>query len=827
MTNHWDDLKNAKVFLIEGSNVAENHVMAMKWIRQAQANGAKVIHVDPRYNRTSAIADIYACIRPGADIAYLGAVIRLVIEKGWYDAEYVKLHTNALMLLSDDFKFADGHFSGFDAEKYKYDMASWRYQLGEDKRPAKAASLDDPRCVFQKLRQHYARYTPEMAEQISGIPAKQIEQIAETFALNRPGTILYALGMTQHTTGVQNIRCYGVLQLLLGNIGKVGGGVNALRGEPNVQGACDFSVLNNYQFGYADYPVHTQPTLAIWTKNLGTINRAMVVNGLKAWFGDNATPENEFGYGWLPKKSTKKDYGLVGMTEDAFNGKLKLLWVLGQNPLVTNPNLRYVREAFAKLEFLVVQELWETETAAFWQAPGVDPKAIPTEVLLLPAAYFMEKEGSITNSGAMVQWRNAGVKPPGEARADLGVIDDVFRRVRALYASSTAPKDAPILKATWDYRKDTMAEDVLKEINGRACVDIPEKGLKTGDLVKGTHDLSFDGSTACGNWMYAGVFGAGKNLTKRRDMSDPSGLGLYPNYAWTWPDNTRILYNRASCDAEGQPMPARDAKGNILAPAVDVIHWDPAQKKWVGHDTPDVRYLDKGPDTPEGQMAFRQSPEGVGRLFAAAYEDPYSGEEGLPRDVAYVPKDGPLPEFYEPVESPVANALHPGAQCNPVLKYPRNESMQPVGTTKDYPYVLMTSTVAEHWCAGSTTRNISWLNELVPEPTVELPVPLAAKLGIQTGDLARVTSARGEIVVKAVVTRRMRSLRISGQDVEIVWIPYNWGFKGLSTGPSVNELTIDAVDPGAGTQETKVCLVNVVRAEPRVASRAERAPEAR
>ena len=261
-------------------------------------------------------------------------------------------------------------------------------------------------------------------------------------------------------------------------------------------------------------------------------------------------------------------------------------------------------------------------------------------------------------------------------------------------------------------------------------------------------------------------------------MSDPSGLGLYPNYAWTWPDNTRILYNRASCDAEGQPMPARDAKGNILAPAVPVIRWDPDQKKWVGHDTPDVRYLDKGPDTPEGQMAFRQSPEGVGRLFAAAYEDPYSGEEGVPRDVAYVPKDGPLPEFYEPVESPVANALHPGAQCNPVLKYPRAESMQPIGTTKDYPYVLMTSTVAEHWCGGSTTRNLPWLNELVPEPMIELPIALAEKLGIETGDLTRVTSARGEIVVKAVVTRRMRTLQISGQEVHDRLDPLQLGLQG-------------------------------------------------
>jgi formate dehydrogenase major subunit len=828
MTNHWADLKNAKVFLIEGSNVAENHVMAMKWIGEAKSRGAKVIHVDPRYNRTSAISDIFACIRPGADIAFLGALIKLVIENGWYDAEYVKLHTNALMLVRADFSFADGLFSGYDHEKHKYDNSSWGYDLGEDKRPKRAADLEDPRCVFQKLRQHYERYTPEMAEQISGIPAKQIREIAETFALNRPGTILYALGMTQHTVAIQNIRCYGILQLLLGNTGKVGGGVNALRGEPNVQGACDMSVLNNYWFGYCDYPIHTEPTLVDWTKHNGTINRKMVVNGLKAWFGENATPANEFGYGWLPKRSTKKDYGVYGIVDDAYAGKLKTLWVLGQNPLVTNPNLHYVREAFAKLDFLVVQELWETETAAFWQGPGADAKAIQTEVLLLPAAYFMEKEGTITNSGGMVQWRYAGVKPPGEARADLDVLDEVFRRLRKLYEGSNDPKDAAILKASWDYRKESLAEDVLKEISGRAWVDVPAKGLKAGDLVSRVRELEVDGSTSSGAWIYAGCFGGGTNLTKRRDPADhPSGLGLHPGYAWTWPDNMKILYNRASCDAEGKPMPARDAKGNILAPAVPLIEWDPLQRKWVGIDTPDVRDATKGPDTPEGQLPFRGNPEGVGRLLAGPYADAYSGEEGLPRDVAYVPKDGPLPEFYEPVESPVANALHPGAQNNPALKYPRVPGKQPIGTVKDYPYVLMTSSMAEHWCAGSTTRNVPWLNELAPEPMIELPIALAAKLGIQGGDLTRVSSARGEMIVKAVVTRRMRTLKISGQDVPIVWMPYNWGFKGLSTGQSTNVLTIDALDPGAGTQETKACLVNVVRAHDAVATRDGRAPEPR
>jgi formate dehydrogenase major subunit len=595
--------------------------------------------------------------------------------------------------------------------------------------------------------------------------------------------------------------------------------VNALRGEPNVQGACDMSVLNNYMFGYCDYPLHTEPTLAEWTKHNGTIQRAMAVNGLKAWFGENAAPANEFGYGWLPKRSATKDYSAFGIVDAAHARSIRALWVLGQNPLVTSPNLRYVQEAFANLEFLVVQELWETETAAFWQAPGVDPKSIPTEVLLLPAAYFMEKEGTISNSGGMVQWRYAGVKPPGQARPDIDVIDEVFRRVRDLYRGSTDPKDAPILRAAWSYRKDALAEDVLKEINGRAWKDLPEKGLKAGDLVKGPGELAHDGTTSSGAWIYAGCFARGENLTKRRKAKDPSGLGLNSGHAWTWPSDMKILYNRASCDAEGRPMPARDARGNILAPAVPLIEWDPVQKRWTGIDTPDVRDPRKGPGTPEGLMAFRGNPEGVGRLLAGPYEDPKSGEKGLPRDVAYVPKDGPFPEFYEPVESPVSNPLHPGVQTNPTLKYPRVKSKQPIGTAKDFPYVLMTSSIAEHWCAGSTTRNISWLNELVPEPMIELSPALAAALGIESGDLARVTSARGEVVVKALVTRRMQSLRVAGREVHVVWMPYNWGFKGLSTGPSVNVLTIDAGDPGAGTQETKACLVNVVRAEKAVASR--------
>jgi formate dehydrogenase major subunit len=454
----------------------------------------------------------------------------------------------------------------------------------------------------------------------------------------------------------------------------------------------------------------------------------------------------------------------------------------------------------AKLEMLVVQEIWETETATFWCRPGVDPKSIATEVVLLPASFFMEKNGTISNSGGMVQWRHAAVKPPGEAKPDGEIVDLIFRRVRELVKDSTDQKDLILKNAFWTY---TTAEDVLREINGRALRDIPDSKLKTGDLVNKVSDLQPDGSTSCGAWIYAGVFGGGVNLSKRRDSrTDPGGLGLYPNFGWTWPNNMRILYNRASCDRHGKPYPG----------SKPIVWWDEAAKRWTGYDIPDVPVPTDGPETPNGQRAFHLNPEGVGRLFAAAYEDMDSKSPEVPRDVAYVPKDGPLPEMYEPVESPVENLLHPKVKHNPLLKYPRVESYQPIGTVTEFPFVLMTSTVAEHWCGGSSTRNIQWLNELIPEPVIEIPESLGRTLNVKTGDWVKVSSARGELTVKAVVTLRMQTLKVNGKEVTIVWMPYNWGYKGLSTGPSVNHLTIDAVDPGAGTQETKACLVNVVKA---------------
>jgi len=806
MTNNWIDLQHSKTILVEGSNVAENHPMAFKWIRKAQENGAKIIHVDPRFTRTSAAADMYARLRPGTDAAFLNTMINHVLVHKLYDQDFIATHTNALFLGHADFDFKEGLFSGFDKDKHKYNTASWGYQLDAKGKPRVAASLDDPQCVFARLKKFVSRYTPEMGERITGIPAAQIQKIAETMAKNRPGTILYALGMTQHTTGVQGIRAFTILQLLLGNVGKPGSGVNALRGEPNVQGACDMGVLNNYMPGYLNYPAHTEPTLAEYTKRNGTGDRKFLVNTLKSFYGDVATPENDFAYAWLPKRSAKKDYGTFSIFEDALAGKMKLLWIVGQNPAVTTPNLKMTFEALAKVETLVVQEIWETETADFWRRPGVDPKSITTEVILLPAAFFMEKNGTISNSGGMVQWRYAAVKPPGQAKPDGEIVDLVFRRVRDLVHDSTDAKDEIIKKASWNY---TTAEDVLREINGRALRDIPGANLKAGDLVNRVADLQSDGSTASGAWIYAGVFGGGVNHSKRRDSTtDPGGLGLYPNFAWTWPNNMRILYNRASCDRHGKPYPGSER----------IVWWDEAAKRWAGYDVPDVPVLTDGPDTPNGQRAFHLNPEGVGRLFAAVYQDPDPKNPLLPRDVAYVPKDGPLPEMYEPVESPVENVLHPKVKQNPLLKYPRLESHQPIGNVSHFPYVLMTSTVAEHWCGGSTTRNIPWLNELVPEAVIEIPLSLGQKLAVKTGDWVKVSSARGELTVKASVTPRMQTLKVDGQEVTVVWMPYNWGFKGLSTGPSVNFLTIDAVDPGAGTQETKACLVNVIKlreADPR------------
>lgn len=769
--------------------------MSMRWLMKAKEKGAIVIHVDPRFTRTSKIADIYACIRPGTDIAFLNSIINYIIQNKHYDAPYVLAHTNALYLMRDDFEFNEGVFSGYSEEEFKYNNASWGYQLDPvTNKPLKASSLDDPRCVFAKLKKFNKRYTFETASDITGIPVDKIKLIADTLVRHRPGTIMYALGMTQHTVGVQNIRSFGVLQQLLGNMGKPGGGVNALRGEPNVQGSTDMALLFNYLPGYITYPNSNQPTLKDWTKGSGTFRAKFFVNLLKAWFGDKATAENDFGYGWLPKKNHKENYSIFRIFDTALEGKMKMLYVMGQNPMVTNPNLNLVHDALSKLDMLVVADPFMIETASFWEKPGCDPKKINTEVVFLPAASFLEKEGTKSNSGRLVQWCYTKIKPVGESKSDLEMGDLIFRKVRSLYAGSTAEKDQIFKRAVWNYPKNNMYEAVLQEING--------KNFKTGELVKGIGELQPDGSTSSGNWVYAGVYAGGKNLSKRKDnKTDPSGLGMYPGFAWSWPGNMKILYNRASCDANGRPFSNSKA----------LVWWDETQKKWVGHDTPDVPNVSDGPDTLNGQKPFRMTGEGVSRLIASVYKDPDLQAAGLPRDASGTPGDGPLPEFYEPVESPTENKLHPAVSVNPCLKYPRIKSKQPVGNKKEFPFVLTTSGIAEHWCCGSFTRNVPWLNELVPETYIEIPEKLAQEKKIRNGDKVKIWSARGEVVVPAMVTKRMQPLTVNNEEVFVVWMPYSWGFKGLSQAASTNLITIDAGDPNTWIQESKACLVNLTK----------------
>lgn len=797
MTNHWVDLKNAKVFLIEGSNAAENHPISMKWVMRAKENGAIVIVVDPRYTRTAAISDIFVRIRPGTDIAFLNAIINYILINKLYDEDYVLTHTNALYLTDEEFAFEDGLFSGYDADTRSYNNSSWGYRLDGEKKPLKAESLEDPGCVFSKIKEFFSRYDFETASQITGVPVETIKLVADTLVENRPATVMYALGMTQHTVGVQNIRSFGVLQLLLGNMGKPGSGVNALRGEPNVQGSTDMALLFNYLPGYLPPPNHNVTNLDQWTASTGTFRRTFLINLLKSWFGEHATPENEYCFDLLPKKNGTANYSMFKMFETATEGNIKFLYVHGQNPMITSPNLNLVFKALTNMEMLVVADQFMTETAAFWEKPGVDPREIETEVIFLPAASFLEKEGSLTNSGRMVQWRYTGIGPVGDSKSDMEMVDLIFTKLRELYAGSTDKKDEPILKATWDYDKTsqvTFAEDVLREINGY--------NLVTGELLKGIGELRDDGSTSSGCWVYAGVFANNRNLSQRKDnLSDPGGLGIYPGFCWSWPGNMHVLYNRASCDASGRPY---DEENKL-------IWWDEEQGVWTGYDTPDVPNAAHGPETEDGQRPFRMSGEGVGRLLSGPYQQPLAGSE-LPRDSSSVPADGPLPEFYEPVESPTTNILHPEVQYNPCLKYPRLKAHQPIGTVDEYPYVLCTSSLTEHWCAGSVTRNIPWLNEMYPETIIEMPKKLAEEHGIASGDWVRVWSARGEVEVKALVTDRMQTLNVNGKEVTIVWMPYNWGFKGLSTAASTNLLTIDAGDPNTWIQETKACLINLSKA---------------
>lgn len=786
-------MENARCFLVAGSNAAENHPIAMKYLMRAQEKGAKIIVVDPRMTRTAAKADIFAQIRPGADTAYLGAIIHHILSNNLYNKDYVQNFTNALCKINPAYRFDEGLFSGFDPAKGVYVTDTWSYVLDEAGLPVKAASLEEPGTVFRLLKEHFSRYTLDKAAAVSGIRADTIKTIADTLVKNSPATIMYALGMTQHTTGTQGIRCYAIIQLLLGNMGVAGGGVNALRGEPNVQGSTDFSNLATTLPGYIPTPMDVDVDTKTYGIKYGAAARKHLISLLKAWYGPKATPENDFAYQYLPRIQSGKAMTYIPMMEDMAGGQFDIAFAVGINPRVSIPNGTIVQTALTKLKMLIVHDLFETETASFWKGPGIKPEEIQTEVLFLPVAFSYEKAGSLTNSGRWIQWKALALKPEGEAKTDLDIFDLLLHKLKKLYAGSTSPKDAPILDSQWDYGHEPDPAKVLMEINGY--------NQKTGKILAtlGEYLAGAPGDVSSGCWIYSGVYGNG-NLAARRDGKDPSGLGIFPGWTFAWPANIRLLYNRASCNDKGEPT---DPKRRL-------IWWDAALGQWAGNDVPDLADRTKGPDTPIGKTAFRMNGEQMARLFTAPFRTK-PGEDGISSAVSGINPDGPLPEFYEPIESPTSNILHPKVSANPVAR-PRQaiKEKQRIGEGGEFPYVLTTYTSGtEHFCSGSLTRNLPWLVEFMPEAFLEIGTVLAKKLGISDGELVEMLSARGALQVKAMVTDRIKPLNINGKETHTVGMPFGWGYAGLGTGPSVNNVTHGALDPSAGTPEFKAQLVNV------------------
>jgi len=818
MTNHWVDIKNSDCIFIIGSNAAENHPISFKWITKAiEENGATLINVDPRYTRSSAKADIYARLRSGTDIAFIGGMIKWVLDDmeehpGLYNMTYVTEYTNAAFMIEPEFKTAavnDGKFSGFvpgevDPNFGKYDKATWKWQKDADGIPLKDKTLQDPNCVFQLLKQQFERYDPDSVCATTGTDKATFLKICETYArksgpVGMAGTIMYAMGTTQHTHGTQNIRSYAILQLLLGNIGVAGGGINALRGESNVQGSTDHCLLFHILPGYLKPPQATEATLqdhldgraaafgtsdpksASWWLNYPKY----YVSLLKSWYGDNATADNDFGYERLPKLNPGTNYSHIALFEAMERGDIKGMFCWGQNPAVGGPNSLAERAALNNLDWLIAVDLWETETGAFWhEDSGVDPASIGTEVFMLPAAASYEKDGSVVNSGRWSQWRWKAVDPPGDAMADLEIIKELMLKVIALYEGGGAAPE-PITSLRWKGWYDanplprgaeSLTDLVSREINGWAEADIPDKYAE-GELVGTFGHLMADGSTSSSNWLYTQSYNEKDgNRQKWRDNVDyhPAGIGLYAKWSWCWPVNRRIIYNRASVDPDGRPWDSEDF----------VIRWTGSETKWEG-DVPDGGWP---PLNMEGtRYPFIMKPEGFAHIFGPGRAD------------------GPFPEHYEPVESPVTNSFS-GTQNNPAITIWRPEE---ISSASEYPIVATTYRVTEHWQAGSMTRNLPWLCELMPEMFIELSEELADEKGIETGEKVTVKSKRGQLEAVAIVTKRFKPMQINGKQVHQVGLPWHWGYRGLSTGDSANILTPHVGDANTMIPEFKAFLVQI------------------
>jgi len=809
MTNHWVDIKNADLVLIMGGNAAEAHPCGFKWVTEAKAhNKARLIVVDPRFTRSASVADVYAPIRPGTDIAFLGGVINYLLTNDKIQREYVTSYTDAPFIVKQEFSFSNGIYSGYDAQQRSYDKSSWDYELGEDGYVRADPTLMHPRCVYNLMKQHYKRYTPEVVERVCGTPKERFLQIcamiASTATPTRAMTIMYALGWTQHSVGSQMIRCGAMVQLLLGNIGVAGGGMNALRGHSNIQGLTDLGLLSDLLPGYIGLPKeHEQdyekyvaartlkplrPNQMSYWQNFPKFFSSLQ----KAWWGDAARPDNHWAYDYLPKLDQL--YDMLQVYELMHQGKINGYLAQGFNPLAAAPNKAKMTAALSQLKFLVVMDPLATETAEFWQNHGVfndvDPQQIQTEVFRLPTTCFAEEDGALVNSGRWLQWHWKGAEPPGEARSDLQIMAGLFMRLRALYESEGGAFPDPILNLSWPYANahSPTPDELAKEYSGRALVDLadpkdPGKIVrKAGEQLAGFGELRDDGSTASGCWIFCGSWGPTGNLMARRDNSDPSGIGQTLNWAWSWPANRRVLYNRASCDIQGRPF---DPQRRLIA-------WD--GKQWSGVDTPDFKADE---DPARGMGPFIMNAEGVARFFARTNM-----------------VEGPFPEHYEPFETPLGynpmNRDEPLATSNPAARVFESDRAA-FGQAAQFPHVATTYRLTEHFHYWTKHVRLNAITQ--PQQFVEIGEALATELGIAAGDRVRVTSNRGHIEAVAVVTKRIRQLSIDGRQVHTVGIPIHWGFTGVARpGYIANTLTPFVGDANVQTPEFKAFLVKVEKA---------------
>ncbi len=828
-TTAENDLANSDCIVIMGSNMAENHPVCFRFVMKARERGATIMHVDPRFSRTSALADRHLQIRSGSDIAFLGGLIHYVIEHQRYFKEYVQAYTNAATLVDPAFQDTedlDGLFSGFVREEHRYDNHTWQYagmqeapspsmhkelgsmsysqrvgNLGGAWPPPSDPTLQDPNCVFQIVKRHFSRYTPELVSELCGVSEEDFLAVAEAISRNsgreRTTAFCYAVGWTQHTTGPQIIGACALLQLLLGNIGRPGGGIMALRGHASIQGSTDIPTLYDILPGYLAMPntFDRHETLGEYldteTPKTGYWNNLpkFMVSLLKAYYGENATTENQFCYDLLPKISG--DYSTFPMFLAAKEGYIKGMFLMGQNPAVGNMNSGFMREALASLDWLVVRDLFEIESASFWKdSPEVkngtlDPKTIKTEVFLMPAAIVTEKDGTFTNTQRLIQWHDRAIEPPEDATTEPWFVYHLGRRLRELYTGEDTPQARQLRALDWDYplegpRQEPVVEAVLKEINGYTVPDRKQ--------IRGFAACRDDGSTACGCWIYSGVYPEkGKNLARGRVSDDRYSLG----WGFAWPANRRILYNRASADPQGRPWSERKK----------LIWWDATEQRWAGYDTPDFP-VDKAPDTPiggdsgmdalSGADPFIMTGDGKGWLFVPA---------GL--------RDGPLPTHYEPLESPSRNPLY-GQQTNPAAKYwPRRGNRLARSRDPNFPYAVTTYRLTEHHTAGGMSRWVPWLAELQPTFFAEISPTLATEVGVDNGDWIVVSTPRAEIEARALVTPRMQPSRMGKKLVETVGLPYHWGYSGIVTGDAANDLASLVGDPNVSIEEAKAFTCNV------------------